>query len=290
MSHGNFKILKCLLELIDDFRNDIFIHIDAKVQKFNFSLYESYCKVSRIFFIKNRVDVKWGGYEQVQVELNLFEEATSKRQYSYYHLISGVDLPLKTQNEIHDFFIAENKEFLFYRDVYSKWDYQRLSRYHLPRSWNSKFVSYFNIIQDRLEINRFRKYGLQFRRGYNWCSLTDDAVRYILGKKGLIKRFCHASVCADECYKQIILFNSQFRDRLFINDSGESSDLRAVDWVRRNGDSPHIYTSEDYEILIQSEKMFARKFDEKIDIDIVNRIVSHVKEKKNCEDRNSNNL
>lgn len=61
MSHGNFKILKCLLELIDDFRNDIFIHIDAKVQKFNFSLYESYCKVSRIFFIKNRVDVKWGG-------------------------------------------------------------------------------------------------------------------------------------------------------------------------------------------------------------------------------------
>ena len=52
MSHGNFKILKCLLELIDDFRNDIFIHIDAKVQKFNFSLYESYCKVSRIFFIK----------------------------------------------------------------------------------------------------------------------------------------------------------------------------------------------------------------------------------------------
>lgn len=51
-----------------------------------------------------------------------------------------------------------------------------------------------------------------------------------------------------------------------------------------------MYTSEDYEILIQSEKMFARKFDEKIDIDIVNRIVSHVKEKKNCEDRNSNNL
>lgn len=220
----------------------------------------------------------------------MFEEAASNSHYSYYHLISGVDLPLKSQNEIHTFFTGTNKEYLLYRDTYTQWDYQRLSRYHMPRNWNSKIISYINIVQDRLKIDRFRKYGLQFRRGYNWCSLTDDAVRYILDNKGLIQKICRASVCADECYKQIILFNSPFRDRLFINDSGESSDLRAVDWTRRNGDSPHIYTLEDYEILIRSEKIFARKFDEKIDMDVVNRIVSHVKEKKICEDRNSNNL
>lgn len=50
MAHGNFRILRCLLELIDDFRNDIFIHIDAKVRDFDFSLFESYCTISRVFF------------------------------------------------------------------------------------------------------------------------------------------------------------------------------------------------------------------------------------------------
>lgn len=36
--------------------------------------------------------------------MNLLKYACSQNKYAYYHLISGVDLPIKSQNYIHSFF------------------------------------------------------------------------------------------------------------------------------------------------------------------------------------------
>lgn len=38
----------------------------------------------------------------METEFILFEEALAHGPYHYYHLISGVDLPLKTQDYIHE--------------------------------------------------------------------------------------------------------------------------------------------------------------------------------------------
>lgn len=46
-------------------------------------------------------------------------------------------------------------------------------------------------------------------------------------------------------------------------------DLRYTDWKRGN---PYIFTIEDYDILKSSNKLFARKFDEKKDLEIINRL------------------
>lgn len=40
MAHNNFYILEKLLILLDDPRNDIYIHIDKKVSKFDFAYYK----------------------------------------------------------------------------------------------------------------------------------------------------------------------------------------------------------------------------------------------------------
>lgn len=45
--------------------------------------------------------------------------------------------------------------------------------------------------------------------------------------------------------------------------------MRLVDWKRKVQDSPHIFTSDDYDMIVNSKKLFARKFDEKTDINIV---------------------
>lgn len=60
----------------------------------------------QIFFIFHEIDVRWGDISLIQVEFFLFKTAYCKGNYSYYHLISGSDLPLKTQDEIHAFFDA----------------------------------------------------------------------------------------------------------------------------------------------------------------------------------------
>jgi len=53
--------------------------------------------------LSDRVDVRWGDLTVVEAEYKLFEAAKAKGPYQYYHLLSGVDLPLKSQDYIHEF-------------------------------------------------------------------------------------------------------------------------------------------------------------------------------------------
>ena len=65
-----------------------------------------------------RLKVYWGDYSQVRACLRLLR-AASVGDYSYYHLLSGADLPLKTQDEIHAFFEAhDGTEFIHFSDAY----------------------------------------------------------------------------------------------------------------------------------------------------------------------------
>ncbi len=279
MAHNNFDLLSLLLQLIDDARNDIYIHIDKKVKDFDVKKYENMCTYSKVYFTSERIDVKWGGSSQVWTELVLYKEAI-KHQYKYYHLISGVDLPLKSQNEIHDFFERHNhKEFIYYADKTTHWDYERLSRYHFPKKWNKKITAKLYGLQNKLKIDRIKKYNMEFKKGANWCSLTYEAVKYLVGKEKFIHQICRATSCADECYKQYLLCNSDFfKDRIFLNEKGKPDDLREIDWTNCVN-SPHIYTMEDLEKLKNSNKIFARKFDEKVDSEIIRQIVLEIKSK-----------
>ena len=113
MAHNNFELLRVLVKLLDDKRNDIYIHVDKKAGDFNKDSIINDIKYSNVFFVK-RISVTWGGYSQIQNELNLLKEA-SKNSYKYYHFLSGVDLPLKNQDYIHNFFDENNgKEFIHF--------------------------------------------------------------------------------------------------------------------------------------------------------------------------------
>ena len=72
-------------------------------------------------YIYNEVDVYWSHFSQVQCELFLLKEAVKKDEFAYYHLLSGMDFPIKSQKYIHQFF-EENagKEFVDYQGVFLK--------------------------------------------------------------------------------------------------------------------------------------------------------------------------
>lgn len=58
--------------------------------------------------------------------------------------------------------------------------------------------------------------------------------------------------------------------------NGFESKVRYIDW---NCDSPYTWRKEDYSTLIQSDYMFARRFDETVDNEIVENIFKYVNEK-----------
>ena len=39
---------------------------------------------------------------------------------------------------------------------------------------------------------------MEFKKGANWCSLTYEAVKYLVGKEKFIHQICRATSCANE--------------------------------------------------------------------------------------------
>lgn len=63
--------------------------------------------------IDKPINVKWGNYSQIKCEMLLFEEAFEYPvNFDYYHLLSGVDLPLYPIQYVHRFFELHKGAFL----------------------------------------------------------------------------------------------------------------------------------------------------------------------------------
>lgn len=283
MAHNNFEILEKTLKLLDDERNDFYIHIDKKVKNFDFEKFKSFIRKSKIFFT-DRIDVKWGHFSQIQCELILLKEAT-KNNYSYYHLISGVDMPIKPKNEIYNFFENnKGKEFInFQSKIYNEKFNNRFNVYHLfPNSSRSKLkkililIEKFSLLlQKLLKVNRIKKMSIKFQKGDNWFSITDNFAKYILEKEHWIKNAFKFTSCCDEIFLQTLIINSFFQENLYNKEFDNNSIYsikRYIDW---NRGTPYIFRKEDFNNLINSEALFARKFDLNIDKEIVDMIFKY---------------
>lgn len=270
IAHNNFYVLEKTLKLIDDERNDIYIHIDKKVKGFNFSKYKDICKKSTVTFTKKRYNVRWGSSSQVKTEMLLFCEAYSKG-YEYYHLISGADMPIKSQDYIHTFFKNNNYEFITSGngDMYSN----RIGRYHFYTTIPvlKKVYQYFDIVQNKMKIDRLKKKNLKIYKGSNWASISHKCVELLIQNRKKIIKMTRFSLCADELYKQTIIINSKFAKNLYPYD-----DIRLIDWERNEGFSPHTFTIDDYDLIINSPCIFARKFVKKKDRQIIDKVYDFV--------------
>lgn len=217
IAHNNWEQLQILVSLLDDLRNDIFIHIDAKSDISSLHLKTSY---SKIVFTK-RVNVGWGNVSQIQTEFNLFELAT-QLEHSYYHLISGIDLPLHSQDYIHRYFEGKNLEFIGYSP---SWEVRErvychnlfLGKLRYPnryvRGGFQKMRQFCNKLQILLGYRR-KQPKYEFQAGCNWVSVTHDFILSLLERKDEILQMYKYAYCPDEIYKQTFAYNSEFRNRI----------------------------------------------------------------------------
>ncbi len=286
MAHNEFTILEKLLKLLDNENNDIYLHIDKKVKNFDFNYFKKLIKKSNLIFTK-RLDVRWGSYKQIACEYLLFRTASQKK-YAYYHLLSGTDMPLTNQKKVHDFFDKnKGKEFVCFdnHQNISESAIERVKYYHLfvnlARSKNKLLRKFFQVFhfhsikfQKKLKINRLKKVNYTFRKGANWVSVTDEFVKYLLSKEKEVKKIFKYSYCADELFVQTILYNSKFyKDVYSIKNDDYLGIKRYIDWKRGE---PYTFTIDDYDLLINSDCFWARKFSSKKDKEIINKIYEKV--------------
>lgn len=287
IAHNEFEILEKLLILLDDERNDIYLHIDKKVKDFPFDYFKEVVKKSNIEFVE-RKDVRWGAPSQIECELVLLKSAI-KKEYSYYHLISGVDLPLRTQDDMHEFFDRNcGKEFIhFCSDEEAKLIEDRVKNYHFMKYYKSsnKLVGYgvrnFNKILSKAQkvVNFERKWdeNIKICFGAQWFSITHDLAKYVVSKEEWINKSFKYSTCSDELFLQTIVYNSSFYENVYLKgENNYRSCMRYIDWKRGN---PYVFRKEDFNELIGSGRLFARKFSSNVDKDIVTDIFNYLNSK-----------
>lgn len=285
MAHNNFQILKYLMMSIDDERNDIYLHVDAKNKCFNQDKCKSWIKKSEVYFIE-RNRVYWADFSQTDVTIQLLEKARGKQNYHYYHLLSGIDMPLKTQDEIHDLLCNSNDEFIGVVPTDKSWyatKHVRFYYFFLNNSVYRKFKPLKLLTRILVElqhlfcVNRIKDDSLVYTDGWTWFSITDSFVEYLLQKKEYIYTTFKKTLASDEIFIQTLAFNSTFKERIHDLSSLSNSSKRYIDWKRGK---PYTFRSSDFDELISSNCFFARKFDESIDIDVVKKIYTYLENKK----------
>lgn len=288
LAHTNLNQLRKLVELIDHPRNDIFVHVDAKKRGFDPAQWKDVCKKSVLTFLPDRMDVRWGGVSIMRSELALLRHASEAGVYDYYHLLSGMDLPIKPQDVIHHFFDAnKGKEFInlweFKKSTLTRFRYYTL----FPEGegvFRTRILNHiFKGLQMCLGIKINR--GVDFRFGSQWFSITDELARYVVEKEEWLEKvFRHTSTC-DEIFLPTLVCNSPFRERLFMpvpvrsQKEVDLGNMRFIDWTR--GESvrhPWTFRNYDLSLLEGVPHLWARKFDETVDSDIIDMIYERLKE------------
>ncbi len=235
---------------------DIYIQLDAKA---NMPDFQHLGQLNNVRFVNNRVNVIWGLYSMVEATLEGYKQILDAGQsYTHINLLSGQDYPLKAATTIEDFFFAnQDKSFMKFKPIFEEWpeSIRRITKYELgeyqfPLRYQLQGILN-KIMPDRKTPEGMKPYGFS-----QWMTITADAAAYIvnyLDTHFLARLFFKMTFCVDELIFQTILLNSPFKDSI-VNEH-----LRVIKFIKGTY-RPRTLLISDAEMLLNSEKLFARKF------------------------------
>lgn len=273
IAHNEFEVLQLLVSALDDVCNDIYVHIDRKVK----TLPSLSTSKSRLYMLDKRIDVRWGDYSQILCEFLLWETALANGPYEFYHLISGTHLPLKSQDDIHLFFDQHVGNSLFSNLEPRSGDYYEILKLHRINLFTRNYASANKLVarmsqflwKSFIAIQRWLNItindGVQFYWANNWCSLSNEAVAYLVNNKRDIIRRYRWSFCGDEWFVPTELKKSDLVETVL------NCDNLLYGTIGKSNAS--VLTMDDLAGIRSSNCLFARKFTSR-DRDLLETIIS----------------
>ena len=240
---------------------------------------------SNVIFL-DRHRCYWGDIGHVNATLKgikiLFEK---KIDFDYVVLLTGQDYPIKTNDQIQDFFQKhDGKSFIEFFPLNFGSEHQepisgalwsaRLERWHIVLLGQLRPILPNRYIPLPIK-HRFPNELKPFVGSSYWC-LHKQCIEYIYSfvdrNRKFVDFFKFTSV-SDEVFFQTILLNSGLVDSL-VNDS-----LRYIKWTGKDwSGKPSILGSSDFEEMTLSSKLFARKFDCMKDKEILDKLDNHTQQ------------
>ena len=262
---------------------EFFIHVDRKSD-----IADEIVKRPDVHILppERRVDVKWGGFSQVEATLNLLDEAVKAGGYDYYFLISGQDFSVRPVSELIEFLESGNganyvdlfpslnnglgkqnnldkrNQIVYCDRIMGRGKFARIMR----RLWVAVTGGYgrtFGIFRRKNVLN------LKFYFGSQWWCLSKDFVEYAteyLAKTPRYAEFFRKASCPDESFFQTLLMNSPYADT-------REEYLHFIKWEDGKS-SPENLTLRDFDEAVAGGKFMARKIDG--DFALIDKLTEHV--------------
>lgn len=292
MAHANWDLLEKIILQLDDENHDIYLHISSLSTDFDPARFEPIVKKSKLYMLP-RIACTWAGFCLVRVHFEFLRAATPK-EYFYYHVISGVDLPLHSNAYLQNFFDKHYPaEFIHLSRNVSRRVYMVTAYKQLLLRWVHKPVFFrlcylgintvYGGLQNLFGKNRVKKRlkDRPLKTGSSWWSITHGCAKYVLEHEAWVEeKFSDVQMCSDEIYLQTLLWQSPFRETLFtdhIYKEVYSYHARFIYW----GDHPPLsgrptpIRMAQLPYLLGVEELFARKFDPKIDSEVIDRVLTY---------------
>ncbi len=283
LAHKDVPVLQAAIDLIDDPRNDIFIHWDLNAKEDASGLRARH---SRIFFTK-RTQCYWG--DEIKALYLLVEKAREQEDYDYYHFMTAEELPIKTQDEIHRFFESDpRRQIYLHVNVGCFKDIQTRCRYYYPfidssRFKSSKLLKAFSLLfgkaQFLLGIDRRKRHPDFFPlfNGWGWGSIPGDFANYVLSKKDETVDVFRETLAGDEVWLHTLaMHHPEFSQRM-AGFNGLDNPIKASkllqDWKRGK---PYVFTLDDLDDILASDALFCRKISSEKDLRLIEAIKKHL--------------
>lgn len=239
------------------------VHVDRKTDT---SVYDTMRKglgdLEGVTFLPRHV-CHWGGFGHVEASLKGIREVLQQGwDPDYVILLSGQDYPIKANAHIQDFLERGDRRsfFLHFPLPTTNWTHGGLDRF---RRWHWRYGR----IHVWLPLRRTFPAGLRPWGGSAYWIMSRCALRriaeFVEANPSYIRFFRHVDI-PDELFFQTILLNSPEAERCV------DFRLHYTEWSRIP--APAILTTEDYPQLVTSSCLFARKFDDTVDEEVLDLI------------------
>ena len=265
-----YKDLKQLADLVDEFDAtyfNVYIHIDKK-SKVDKNIVETILNKLNVKCIERKYIINWGGINHLNAYLLLSEIALKDQENVYFHAITAQDYPIKSVeyfNQLLKIPIGEQNGYMeYFKMGEKKWKnggMDRLEYYYLNTYFNMQTPFGLNVhnyllkLQMKLNFKRSINLTEQLYGGSTYWTLPRVILLFVINytkDNPTIYDRLKYSVCGEEIYFQTVLMNSPYAKNM-INDN-----LRFMDW-EKDDYGPAFLTVEDYDRIVKSNKLFARK-------------------------------
>ena len=275
--HKNPDQVYRLIQTLDDGMSFFFVHIDIRS---DFNQFRSLLSFGKKIEFVTRVKTEWASFGLIEAILNgLKAVKRSKELIEHIILLSGQDYPIKNNNYINEFIYQnQHKIYLEYFSLpnSAKWKpnggLYRVNKYFLGLKPYQRYAAKtVNLIAEILPFLKRQPYnGMKAFAGSMWWIIDRHTANYILEyvkKNPRYKDFHRYTFAPDELFFHTILLNSPDET---IAEAIVNDDKRFIIWRDNTSSHPENISKIHMDDLMNSDALFARKFDTGNDAEILN--------------------